>query len=80
MHWDSAKTLSGTGGTTTLPPLPAGLYQFRTTVEQGVTVVATSPTRILSVVQPAGSSCDVCSVLSGVGGAIAAWLLSLIPW
>jgi hypothetical protein len=79
-EWDSAKTLSGSGGTATLAALPAGVYQFRLTAERGVTVAAISPARILSVVQPASSSCGVCSILGGVGGAIAAWLLSLIPW
>jgi hypothetical protein len=31
------------------------------------------------VIQPTSSSCGVCSILGGIGGAIVAWLLSLIP-
>jgi hypothetical protein len=42
-------------------------------------VVAISPTRYLSVLQPSNSSCDACAILGGVAGAIVAWLLSLLP-
>jgi hypothetical protein len=78
-HWYFAESLSGTAGTTTLPGLPAGLYEFRLLAEQGITVVAISPARYLSVVQPrdCGILCSILGALGGVVGAIITWLLSL---
>ena len=75
-HWYFARPLNGTTGIATLPGLPAGLYEFRVVAEQGITVVAISPARYLSVVQPPG--CLLCSILNGIGAAILAWLLSLL--
>jgi hypothetical protein len=78
-HWYFAESLSGTAGTTTLPGLPAGLYEFRLLAEQGITVVAISPARYLSVLQPrdCGILCSILGALGGVVGAIITWLLSL---
>jgi hypothetical protein len=78
-QWYFAESLSGTAGTTTLPGLPAGLYEFRLLAEQGITVVAISPTRYLSVVQPrdCGILCSILGALGGVVGAIITWLLTL---
>jgi hypothetical protein len=79
-RWDPVRGLNGRTGTATLPSLPSGLYHFRAVAERGVTVVAISPTRYLSVVQPASSTCGICAILGGVGGAIMTWLLRLLPW
>ena len=78
-QWHFAESLGGTAGTTTLPGLPAGLYEFRLIAEQGITVVAVSPTRYLSVVQPrdCGILCSILGALGGVAGAIITWLLTL---
>jgi len=78
-QWYFAESLSGTAGTTTLPGLPAGLYEFRLLAEQGIAVVAISPARYLSVVQPrdCGILCSILGALGGVVGAIITWLLSL---
>jgi hypothetical protein len=78
-QWYFAESLSGTAGTMTLPGLPAGLYEFRLLAEQGITVVAISPARYLSVVQPrdCGILCSILGALGGVVGAIITWLLSL---
>jgi hypothetical protein len=78
-QWDFVKSLNGTAGTATLQSVPAGLYDFRAVAEQGITVVAISPSRYLSVLQPSNSSCDACAILGSVAGAIVAWLLSLLP-
>jgi hypothetical protein len=78
-QWYFAEPLSGTAGTATLPGLPTGLYEFRLVAEQGITVVAISPARYLSVVQSGGCGL-ICSIIGGLGGAIGAivsWLLSL---
>jgi hypothetical protein len=79
-QWDFVLSLNNAAGTAALQSLPTGLYDFRAVAEQGITVVAVSQARYLSVLQPSSSSCAVCSVLGGVGGAVVAWLLSLIPW
>jgi hypothetical protein len=79
-QWDFVKPLGGASGTVTLQSLPTGLYDFRAVAERGISVVAISPTRYLSVIQPPSSSCGICSILGGIGGAVVTWLLSLIPW
>jgi hypothetical protein len=78
-QWYFAEPLSGTAGTATLPGLPAGLYEFRLVVEQGITVVAISQARYLSVVQPGGCGilCDILDSLGSAIGAVITWLLSL---
>jgi len=75
--WYFAKQLSGTAGTTTLPGLPPNLYEFRVVAEQGIALVAISPARYLSVVQSRGCGW-ICAILDGIGGAILAWLLSVL--
>jgi hypothetical protein len=76
-HWYFARPLNGMTGTATLSGLPAGLYEFRVVAEQGITVVAISQTRYLSVVQPQGCGL-ICTILDGIGGVVLTWLLSLL--
>jgi hypothetical protein len=77
-QWYYTLHLNGTAGTATLPSLPPGLFEFRVVAEQGITVVASSPTQYLSVVQPSGSGCAICELLGGSIATILAWLLSLL--
>jgi hypothetical protein len=81
-QWDFLETLKGSAGTTTLQSLPTDLYDFRLVAEQGITQVAVSPVKYLSVVQPSSSNCGACAIIGGVGGgvagAIVTWLLGLL--
>jgi len=75
-EWYFAEPLRGTAGTATLPGLPAGMYEFRLVAEHGISEVAISWARFLSVI-PARGCGLICTILEGVGDVILAWLLSL---
>jgi hypothetical protein len=77
-QWDFLETLKGTAGTTTLQSLPTGLYGFRLAAEQGITQVAASPVKYLSVVQPPSSDCGACTIIGGVGGGVAGAIVTFL--
>lgn len=80
-QWDYVEALRAVGGTLALQALPVGLYHFRLAVLDGIDVVATSPSRYLSVTSPASSACTACQIFGGIGGAVVTWILEkALPW
>jgi len=80
-RWKYVESLGAVAGVATLPGLPTGLYRFRVAILNGIAVVATSASQYLSVVQPPSSSCGICQIFSGAGGAIAGFVLDKAwPW
>jgi hypothetical protein len=80
-QWTYVEPLKATAGVTTITALPAGVYRFRITALYGVNPVAVSPAKVLSVVPPPSSSCDICQFFGGIGGAVTSWLLhDVLPW
>jgi hypothetical protein len=79
--WAYVQTLHAFAGTADVPALPPGIFAFRIRILHGPAVVAISPAQRIAVT-PAhgGSGCGICSILGGVGGAIANFIIDHWSW